>query len=76
MLGKHSGRHAVAKRAATLGYPLHGDQLNDCLVRFKRRADEIGEINDAELLAMVEASRPPAAGGPPEPEEHAYAAVG
>ncbi len=76
VLGKHSGRHAVAKRAATLGYPLHGDQLNDCLVRFKRRADEIGEINDAELLAMVEASRPPAAGGPPEPEEHAYAAVG
>ncbi len=76
VLGKHSGRHAVAKRAATLGYPLGGAHLNDCLVRFKQRADEIGEINDQELLAMVEASRPAAAGGPPEPEEHTYAAAG
>jgi 2-isopropylmalate synthase len=56
VLGKHSGRHAVAKRAAVLGHVLSDGVLADVLARFKHRADEIGEINDQELLAIIAAS--------------------
>jgi 2-isopropylmalate synthase len=53
VLGKHSGRHAVAKRAAVLGFELSDTQINAVFAGFKRRADEIGEINDAELQAII-----------------------
>ena len=71
VLGKHSGRHAVAKRAEALGHVLAGDHLNAAFSGFKTRADQIGEIDDRELLAIVEAARPV-----PCYEEPAYAAVG
>ncbi len=58
VLGKHSGRHAVAGRAEALGHVLTGVHLAAAFTGFKRRADEIGEINDAELLAVIEAARP------------------
>lgn len=72
VLGKHSGRHAVAKRAEALGHALTGQRLTDCFAAFKRRADQIGEINDAELLALIEATRPCF----PQSEERAYAVAG
>lgn len=72
VLGKHSGRHAVAKRAEALGRPVSGPHLQAAFAGFKRRADEIGEINDHELLAIIEASRPAAS---PQ-QEYAYAAAG
>jgi 2-isopropylmalate synthase len=72
VLGKHSGRHAVAKRAEALGQPVSGPHLAAAFAGFKRRADEIGEINDHELLAIIEASRPDAA----PRQEYAYAAAG
>jgi 2-isopropylmalate synthase len=72
VLGKHSGRHAVAKRAEALGRPVTGQHLADCFAGFKRRADEIGEIDDAELTAIIEATRPT----PVEHKEPAYAAAG
>ncbi|MBL8532029.1 MAG: 2-isopropylmalate synthase [Hyphomonadaceae bacterium] len=53
VLGKHSGRHAVAKRASVLGHELSGNFLSAVFRGFKRRADEIGEINDRELLAII-----------------------
>ena len=56
VLGKHSGRHAVAKRAEVLGYPLDDVQLGSVFAGFKRRADEIGEINDRELVAIINAA--------------------
>ena len=52
VLGKHSGRHAVAKRAEVLGHPLVGTHLTAAFAAFKTRADEIGEINDAELITI------------------------
>ena len=55
VLGKHSGRHAVGKRAEALGHVLDGQRLADVFAGFKRRADEIGEINDAELTAIIAA---------------------
>lgn len=71
VLGKHSGRHAVAKRAETLGHVLSGAHLSAAFAGFKTRADQIGEINDRELLAIIEATRPV-----PCYEEPPYAAVG
>ncbi|MGV3578434.1 2-isopropylmalate synthase [Brevundimonas sp.] len=56
VLGKHSGRTAVQKRAEVLGYPLAGDRLNEAFAAFKARADEIGEIDDAELIAICTAT--------------------
>lgn len=53
VLGKHSGRHAIAQRAEALGYRLSGNELSHVFVSFKRRADEIGEIDDSELLAII-----------------------
>lgn len=53
VLGKHSGRHAIAQRAEALGYSLSGNELGHVFVSFKRRADEIGEIDDSELLAII-----------------------
>ena len=58
VLGKHSGRHAVGKRAEALGHALDGQRLAEVFAGFKRRADEIGEINDQELLAIIAASCP------------------
>lgn len=58
VLGKHSGRHAVAKRAEVLGHPLVGLHLTEAFAAFKARADEIGEIDDAELTAICVATQP------------------
>ena len=69
VLGKHSGRHAVAKRAEVLGHALAGDALAEVFAGFKRRADEIGEINDTELTAIIAAAAD-------RQERPAYAAAG
>ena len=69
VLGKHSGRHAVAKRAEVLGHALAGDVLAEVFAGFKRRADEIGEINDKELTAIIAAAAD-------RQERPAYAAAG
>jgi 2-isopropylmalate synthase len=55
VLGKHSGRHAIAKRAEALGYDLTHTQLGHVFAGFKRRADEIGEIDDSELVSIISA---------------------
>ncbi len=68
VLGKHSGRHAVGKRAEALGHALEGQRLAEVFAGFKRRADEIGEINDAELTAIIAATAPQ--------QDKTYAAAG
>ncbi len=55
VLGKHSGRHAIAQRAEALGYRLSANELGHVFANFKRRADEIGEIDDNELLSIINA---------------------
>ena len=54
VLGKHSGRHAIARRAETIGRPIDGDRLAAVVTGFKQRADQIGEIDDAELIAIID----------------------
>lgn len=63
VLGKHSGRHAIATRAEALGFPLTGNTLGQVFARFKHRADEIGEIDDDELIAIIAAATADTASG-------------
>jgi 2-isopropylmalate synthase len=54
VLGKHSGRAALASRAKALGFRLTGEQLNTVFDAFKRLADKKKEIYDGDLAALVE----------------------
>lgn len=53
VLGKHSGRHALAARAKSLGYVLEGEQLDRAFGAFKGAADEVGIIDTARLVALL-----------------------
>lgn len=53
VLGKHSGRAALADRARALGFHLTGDQLQEVFKRFKELADKKKEIYDGDLVAII-----------------------
>lgn len=53
ILGKHSGRHALAMRARALGYVLEGNKLDDAFASFKDVADEVGIVDTARLLSIL-----------------------
>jgi 2-isopropylmalate synthase len=55
VMGKHSGRHALASRAKALGFPLEGEKLDRAFAEFKKVADEIGVVDTARLVALLEA---------------------
>ena len=55
VLGKHSGRHALAARAKALGYMLEGEALDRAFAAFKEIADEVGIVDTARLVAMLAA---------------------
>ncbi|MDG2206829.1 MAG: 2-isopropylmalate synthase [Pirellulales bacterium] len=54
VLGKHSGRAALADRAATLGYELSEEQLKQVFAEFKDLADKKKEIYDSDIAALIE----------------------
>ena len=54
VLGKHSGRAALADRAKTLGFRLTGEQLQQIFEEFKQLADKKKEIYDGDILALIE----------------------
>ncbi len=54
VLGKHSGRAALADRAKALGYHLTGDQLQEVFDEFKKLADKKKEVYDADIAALIE----------------------
>ncbi len=54
VLGKHSGRAALADRASTLGYVLTDEQLNRVFADFKDLADKKKEIYDSDVAALIE----------------------
>jgi len=53
VLGKHSGRAALADRARGLGFTLTGEQLQSVFEAFKQLADKKKEIYDGDLLALI-----------------------
>jgi len=54
VLGKHSGRAALADRAKEMGYHLEHEQLDDVFRQFKQLADKKKEIYDGDIAALIE----------------------
>ncbi len=60
VLGKHSGRHALALRYAELGYTLNHDELERAYRRFTELADRKKRIYDQDLLSLISITSAPA----------------
>jgi len=54
VLGKHSGRAALADRAKALGYELSKEQLDTVFEDFKALADKKKDVYDADIAALIE----------------------
>jgi 2-isopropylmalate synthase len=54
VLGKHSGRHALADRLEKLGHPLDRNQLNEAYSRFTELTDRKKSIYDQDLLGLLQ----------------------
>ena len=54
VMGKHSGRAALADRAHKLGYSLTDEELQKVFDEFKRLADKKKEVYDADITAVIE----------------------
>jgi 2-isopropylmalate synthase len=54
VLGKHSGRHALAKSLKDLGFKLPEKKIDKIFKRFKQLADKKKEVFDDDLIALVE----------------------
>ena len=61
VLGKHSGRHALAMRCAQLGFAFERRDLDRIYKRFVTLADQIKVVEDRNLLAIVREEIPAAA---------------
>jgi 2-isopropylmalate synthase len=53
VLGKHSGRHALAQAMGELGFELKGQALNVAFKRFKEIADKKKQVTAMDLEALV-----------------------
>ena len=54
VLGKHSGRAALADRAKHLGHELTPEQLAVVFPEFKKLADRKKDVYDVDILALIE----------------------
>lgn len=59
VLGKHSGRHALADRCNHLGVPLAGDALERAYKRFIALADKQKGVTDDEIAQIAREERGP-----------------
>ena len=53
VLGKHSGRHALNKRAADLGFELNRQELDTLYERFTALADRKKGVRNEEIIALI-----------------------
>lgn len=54
VLGKHSGRAALADRARALGFSISAEQIQHVFERFKELADKKKEIYDGDIVALIQ----------------------
>jgi 2-isopropylmalate synthase len=57
VLGKHSGRRALAKRYEELGFSLNHSELDSAYARFTELADRKKNIYDQDLISLVTENR-------------------
>jgi 2-isopropylmalate synthase len=69
VLGKHSGRHALAHRYAELGHELTEVELDAVYQRFARLADRKRQLYDLDLLSLLTGARGPMVAGTPAGKE-------
>ena len=53
VLGKHSGKHALAARLKDMGYELSEEELQECFEEFKLLCDKKKTVTDQDLVAIV-----------------------
>ena len=53
VLGKHSGKHALREKLASMGYEISDQELEKVFARFKALADKKKNITTADLEALV-----------------------
>ena len=53
VLGKHSGRHAVQRRCADLGFPLEGDELVEVYRALMAIADDRKILTDQDIRTVI-----------------------
>ena len=53
VLGKHSGRHALHKRAEDLGFQLSKEELDALYLRFNALADRKKGLRNEEIMALI-----------------------
>lgn len=61
VLGKHSGRHALAKRLQSLGFVFSQKENDRLFKKFKDLADKKKEVFDDDLIALAEEETKPKA---------------
>src|SRR5260370_4738492 len=61
VLGKHSGRHALAKRYSELGFFPSAEELDTIYRGFTNLADRKKRIYDQDLLSLISSARATAA---------------
>ena len=54
VMGKHSGRHAFAKKIEELGYEIGDNALEEAFSRFKALADKKKDIYDEDIAAILD----------------------
>ena len=54
VMGKHSGRHALAKKLKDLGFVLTKSKVNEIFGNYKALADKKKEVYDDDLIALAE----------------------
>jgi len=59
VLGKHSGRHALAKRLEKIGFKFSKERIDIIFKQFKELADKKKEIFDDDLIALAEEQTKP-----------------
>ncbi|MFM7172685.1 MAG: 2-isopropylmalate synthase [Caldilinea sp.] len=53
VLGKHSGKHALARKLESMGYHLSQDEIKEVFGRFKELADKKKTVTEIDLEALV-----------------------
>ena len=54
VMGKHSGRHAFAKKLEELGYSFEDAEFNGLFKKFKNLADQKKNIYDDDIISLIE----------------------